>query len=66
MTGSFILVAFFDKTDPGVAGWLVLAVWFVLFVLVLNTIIFFLRRLFRRWRARKRADGKVRHGEKQA
>lgn len=46
-----ITLAFFDSTDPGAAGWLVLAVWFVLFVLVLNTIIFFLRRLWRRWRA---------------
>ncbi|HLL70560.1 MAG TPA: hypothetical protein VK363_03955 [Pyrinomonadaceae bacterium] len=50
MTGSFIPFAFFDNTDPGVGGWLMLAVWFVLFVLILNTIIFTLRRLFRRWR----------------
>lgn len=64
MIGSLISVAFFDNTDPGVGGWLVLALWFVLFVLVLNTIIFFLRRLFRRWR-QNRAGGKVRHGEKQ-
>ena len=42
--------AFFDNTDPGAGGWLVLAVWFVLFVIILNTIIFTLRRLFRRWR----------------
>jgi hypothetical protein len=45
-------LAFFDNTDPGAAGWLVLAAWFVLFVLVLNTVVFFLRRLFRRWRGR--------------
>ena len=63
MTGSFISVAFFDNTDPGVAGWLVLAAWFVLFVLVLNTIIFALRRLFRRWR-NKAAGRRVRRGEK--
>ena len=42
--------AFFDNTNPGVGGWFTLAVWFVLFVLILNTIIFTLRRLFRRWR----------------
>jgi flagellar biosynthesis/type III secretory pathway M-ring protein FliF/YscJ len=47
-----ITLAFFDNTDPGIGGWLVLAVWFVLFVLVLNTIIFALRRLFRRRRDR--------------
>ncbi|HEY0098298.1 MAG TPA: hypothetical protein VGB76_05025 [Pyrinomonadaceae bacterium] len=52
MTSSFISAAFFDNTAPGTAGWVVLAVWFVLFVLVLNTIIFFLRRLFRRWHGR--------------
>lgn len=52
MTNSLIAVAFFDNTDPGAGGWLVLVVWFVLFVLVLNTIIFTLRRLFRRWRGR--------------
>jgi hypothetical protein len=62
MTNSFIFVAFFDNTDPGAGGWIVLAVWFVLFVLVLNTIIFTLRRLFRRRRGR----GAIRHGEKQA
>ena len=65
MTGSFISVAFFDNTDPNAAGWLVLVAWFVLFVFILNTIIFFLRRLFRRWRGGK-AGSKVRHGEKQA
>jgi threonine/homoserine/homoserine lactone efflux protein len=52
MTSSFISAAFFDNTDPGAGGWLVLAAWFVVFVLVLNTIIFTLRRLFRRWRGR--------------
>ena len=57
-------LAFFDNTDPGAAGWLVLAVWFVLFVLILNTIIFTLRRLFRRWR--NKTGSEVRHGEKQA
>jgi hypothetical protein len=62
MTSSFISAAFFDNTDPGVGGWLALVAWFVLFVLILNTIIFFLRRLFRRWRGK---DG-IRHGEKQA
>jgi len=65
MTGSFISAAFFDNTDPGAGGWLVLVVWFVLFVLILNTIIFFLRRLFRRWRSSS-GKGGVRHGEKQA
>jgi threonine/homoserine/homoserine lactone efflux protein len=45
-------LAFFDNTDPDAAGWLMLFVWFVLFVFILNTIIFFLRRLFRRWRGR--------------
>jgi hypothetical protein len=65
MTSSFISVAFFDNTDPSVGGWLVLVAWFVLFVFVLNTIIFFLRRLFRRWRSNK-AGSKVRQGEKQA
>jgi hypothetical protein len=59
-----ITLAFFDNTDPGVGGWLVLGVWFVAFVLILNTIIFFLRRLFRRWC--NKAGSKVRHGEKQA
>ena len=49
LSGNITLV-FFDNTDPGAAGWLVLFVWFVLFVFILNTIIFFLRRLFRRWR----------------
>jgi threonine/homoserine/homoserine lactone efflux protein len=65
MTDPQITLAFFDNTDPGVGGWLVLVVWFVLFVFILNTIIFFLRRLFRRWRA-NRAESRVRHGEKQA
>lgn len=59
-------LAFFDNTDPGVAGWLVLAAWFVLFVVILNTIIFFLRRLFRRWRHSRAGSRKVRQGEKQA
>ena len=58
-----ILLAFFDNTDPGLGGWLMLAVWFILFVLVLNTIIFFTRRLFRRWRSSKAG---VRHGDEQA
>ncbi|MDX6272663.1 MAG: hypothetical protein QOD28_3886 [Acidobacteriota bacterium] len=62
MTGSLISVAFFDNTDPGAAGWLVLAAWFVVFVLILNTIIFFLRRLFRRWRGK----AAINDGEKQA
>ena len=62
MTSSFISVAFFDNTDPGAGGWLVLVVWFVLFVLVLNTIIFVLRRLFRRWRGKS----EIRQGGKQA
>ena len=52
MEGSLISVVFFDNTDPGASGWLVLGVWFVLFVFILNTIIFILRRLFRRWRGR--------------
>ncbi len=55
-------IAFFDNTDPDAGGWLVLVVWFVLFVLILNTIIFFLRRAFRRWRGK----GDIRHGEKRA
>jgi threonine/homoserine/homoserine lactone efflux protein len=50
MLSANVMLAFFDNTDPGAVGWLVLAAWFVLFVLVLNTIIFTLRRLFRRWR----------------
>ena len=62
MTSANILLALFDNTDPGAGGWIVLVVWFVLFVLVLNTIIFTLRRLFRRRRGR----GEIRHGEKQA
>jgi hypothetical protein len=62
MTNSLITVAFFDNTDPGAGGLAVLAAWFVLFVIVLNTIIFSLRRLFRRWRGK----GDIRHGEKQA
>ncbi|MDQ1524968.1 MAG: hypothetical protein QOG00_3904 [Pyrinomonadaceae bacterium] len=62
MTGSLISVAFFDNTDPGAAGWLVLAAWFVVFVLILNTIIFFLRRLFRR----RRGKAAINDGEKQA
>jgi hypothetical protein len=48
--GAHITFLWFDNTDPGAGGWLVLAVWFVLLVLVLNTIIFTLRRLFRRRR----------------
>ena len=64
MRSSFISVAFFDNTDPDAASWFVLALWFVLFVFILNTIIFTLRRLFRRWR--NRAGSKVRQGEKQA
>ena len=55
-------LAFLDNTDPGFGGWLMLVVWFVLFVLILNTIIFFLRRLIRRWRSRS----EIRHGGKQA
>jgi beta-lactamase regulating signal transducer with metallopeptidase domain len=62
MTNFLISVVFFGNTDPGAGGWIVLVVWFVLFVLVLNTIIFALRRLFRRRRSR----GAIRHGEKQA
>jgi hypothetical protein len=56
-----VALAFYDNADPGAGGYLVLAVWFVVFVLVLNTIIFFSRRLFRRWRSSKAA---VRHGDK--
>ncbi|HEX8457707.1 MAG TPA: hypothetical protein VF656_10455 [Pyrinomonadaceae bacterium] len=52
----------FDNTDPGAGGWLVLVVWFVVFVLVLNTIIFLLRRALRRLRGK---NG-MRHGEKRA
>ena len=61
---SFISIAFFDKTDPDAVGWFVLVAWFVLFVFILNTIIFTLRRLFRRWR--NKAGSEVRQGEKQA
>ena len=61
MRSSFISVAFFDNTDPDTAGWFVLIAWFVLFVFILNTIIFILRRLFRRWR--NKAGNEVR-GEK--
>jgi hypothetical protein len=60
MTNSLISVVFLDNTDPGAGGLFVLAAWFVLFVLVLNTIIFTLRRLFRR----RRND--IRQGERQA
>jgi threonine/homoserine/homoserine lactone efflux protein len=56
------LGTFLDNTTPGTGGWLVLVVWFVLFVLVLNTIIFLLRRLFRRLRGKS----EMRHGEKRA
>lgn len=62
MNSSLLSVAFIDNTDPQAAGWLVLAMWFVVFVFILNTIIFFLRRLFRRWR--NKSGSKVRHGEK--
>ena len=62
MTGSLISLAILDNTDPGTAGWLVLVGWFVLFVFILNTIIFALRRLFRHWRNSKPGDN-VRHGE---
>jgi threonine/homoserine/homoserine lactone efflux protein len=62
MSSANIMLAFFDNTDPGAGGWLVLAAWFVLFVFILNTIIFTLRRLFRRLRGK----GNIRHGEKQA
>ncbi|HYP01553.1 MAG TPA: hypothetical protein VER76_15290, partial [Pyrinomonadaceae bacterium] len=62
-----ILLALIDNTDPGAAGWLVLAVWFIFFVLVLNTIIFILRRLFRRWRGSSSGSkAGVRHGDEQA
>jgi hypothetical protein len=64
MRSANITLAYFDNTDPGAGGWLVLAAWFVLFVLVLNTIIFALRRLFRRWRGRK--GDRIRQGAKQA
>ena len=67
MTGSFIPVAFFDNTDPGLGGWLMLAAWFVLFVLVLNTVIFILRRFFRRWRSSSSSSSSkagIRQGEK--
>ncbi|HJR08772.1 MAG TPA: hypothetical protein VJ842_16045 [Pyrinomonadaceae bacterium] len=61
---STIPLAFFDNTDPGLGGWLVLAAWFILFVFVLNTIVFFLRRLFRRWRSgSSRNKAGVRHGD---
>lgn len=50
MINPMITLAFFDNTDPGVAGWLILAAWFVLFVFILNTFVFILRRLFRRRR----------------
>ncbi|HEV2799892.1 MAG TPA: hypothetical protein VGW12_05315 [Pyrinomonadaceae bacterium] len=53
---------FFDNTDPGTGGWLVLVAWFVLFVLVLNTVVFLSRRLFRRLRGKS----EMRHGEKRA
>ncbi len=53
MNSFFVSVVFFDNTDPDAAGWLVLVVWFIIFVFILNTIIFTLRRLFRRWRNNK-------------
>jgi len=52
MLSANITLVVFDNTAPGMGGWLVLAAWFVLFVLVLNTIIFALRRLWRRRRGR--------------
>jgi hypothetical protein len=52
MIDTHTTLGFFDTTAPGATGWIVLVVWFVLFVLVLNTIIFLLRRLFRRWRGK--------------
>ena len=55
-------LAFFDNTDPGEGGWLVLVAWFILFVFILNTFVFILRRLFRRWRGKS----EIRQGEKQA
>ncbi len=64
MNSFFVSVVFFDNTDPDAAGWLVLVVWFIIFVFILNTIIFTLRRLFRRWR--NKAGSEVRQGEKQA
>jgi hypothetical protein len=64
MLSANITLAFFDNTDPGTGGWLVLAVWFVLFVFLLNTIIFILRRLFRRWRINSGGKAAVRQGEK--
>jgi threonine/homoserine/homoserine lactone efflux protein len=62
MTGSFISVVIFDNTDPGAAGWFVLGAWFVVFVLILNTIIFSLRRLLRH----RRGKAAINQGEKQA
>jgi len=62
MLSAHITLAFFDNTTPGTGGWLVLVLWFVLFVLILNTIIFLPRRFLRR----RRGKGEVRQGEKQA
>jgi hypothetical protein len=62
MTNSLISVALFDNTDPGAGGLAVLAAWFVLFVFVLNAIIFGLRRLFRQ----RHGKGDIRQGERQA
>ena len=62
MLSANMMLVFFDNTTPDAGGWIVLVVWFVFVVLVLNTIIFALRRLFRRWRGKR----EIRHGEKQA
>ena len=62
MTNSLISVALFDNTDPRAGDLVVIAAWFVLFVFVLNTIIFGLRRLFRR----RRGKSDIRQGERQA
>ncbi|HZG54403.1 MAG TPA: hypothetical protein VEZ40_20045 [Pyrinomonadaceae bacterium] len=61
MLSANMTLVFFDNTTPGAGGWIVLVVWFVCSVVVLNTIIFALRRLIRR----RRDKGAIRHGEKQ-
>ena len=61
MTVPFISVALVDSTTPGAGGWLALAAWFVLFVLVVNTAVFGVRRLFRR-----RGKAASNQGERQA
>ncbi len=59
-----VTLALLQVATPGAGGWLVLVLWFVLFVLVLNTLVFTLRRLFRRWRNHRAGANDARRGGK--